>query len=74
MDIFEYDEIIKVNMKPKLNNENKDNLNINENEDIIIDNGFIFGIYHKGIKNKYNTPFVSLNFIGKDNFIQKNNY
>ena len=71
MDIFEYDEIIKINMKPKLNKENKDNLNINENEDIIIDDDFLFGIYHKEMKNKYNTPFISLNYIGKDNFIQE---
>ena len=71
MDIFEYVEIFKINIKPKLNKENKDNLYINENEDIIIVDDFLFGIYHKEMKNKYNTPFISLNYIGKDNFIQE---
>ena len=77
MDIFEYDEIIKINMKPNLNNENNEkdkninNININQNEDIIIQNDFIFGIYHKEMNNKYNSPFVCLSYIGKDNFIEE---
>ena len=76
MKIFEYNEIIKINMKPYLNNENNENrekdININKNEGIVIKSDFIFGIYHKEMKNKYNTPFISLAYIGKDNFIEGN--
>ena len=73
-DIFEYDEIIKINMKPNICNENESvNIyNINKDEDIIIENDFLFGLFHKEIKNKFNTPFISLTFIGKDNFITAN--
>ena len=70
MQIFEYDEIIKISMKQNLNNnKNMANININKNEDIVIENDFIFGIYHKEMKNRYNTPFISLAYIGKENFI-----
>jgi hypothetical protein len=74
MDIFEYDEIIKINMKPNISNENENvNINnINKDDDIIIENDFLFGLFHKEIKNKLNTPFISLTFIGKDNFIIAN--
>ena len=74
MDIFEYDEIIKINMKPNICNENEsENIyNINKDEDIIIENDFLFGLFHKEIKNKFNTPFISLTFIGKENFIIAN--
>ena len=79
MDIFEYDEIIKINMKPDINSgrdegdeENNKDININKDKDIIIENDFIFGLFHKEMKNKYNTPFISLAFIGNENFIKAN--
>ena len=71
-DIYEYDEIIKISMMPKNNSENNNNIEVNKNEDIVIENDFIFGIYHKQMENKYNNPFISLAYIGKDNFINKN--
>ena len=70
MAIFEYDEIIKINMKTNLNNEN-DNININQKEEVIIENDFIFGIFHKEMNNKYNCPFLCLSYIRKDNFIEE---
>ena len=72
MDIFEYDEIIKINMKSNYNNNNGGNVEVNKNEDIIIENDFLFGLYHKEMKNKYNNPFISLIYIGKDNFLKAN--
>ena len=69
-DVFEYDEIIKINMKSNYNNNNGGNVEVNKNEDIIIENDFLIGLYHKEMKNKYNNPFISLTFIGKDNFLK----
>ena len=69
-DVFEYDEIIKINMKSNYNNNNGGNVEVNKNEDIIIENDFLFGLYHKEMKNKYNNPFISLTYIGKDNFLK----
>ena len=77
MQILEYDEIIKINFRSNLNERNNVNgnnsININQNEDIIIENDFIFGICHKEIKDRYNIPFISIAFIGKDNFIIEEN-
>ena len=70
-DIYEYDEIIKINMRPNNNSENN-KIDINKNEDIVIENDFIFGIYHKEMKNKYSSPFISLVYIGKDNYMNIN--
>ena len=71
-DVFEYDEIIKINMKSNYNNNNGGNVEVNKNEDIIIENDFLIGLYHKEMKNKYNNPFISLTYIGKDNFLKAN--
>ena len=77
MQILEYDEIIKINFRSNLNERNNVNgnnsININQNEDIIIENDFIFGICHKEIKDRYNIPFISIAFIGKENFIIEEN-
>ena len=70
MDIYEYDEIININMKSNYINNNGTNVEVNKNEDIIIENDFLFGLYHKEMKNKYNNPFISLTYIGKDNFLK----
>ena len=77
MNISEYDEIIKINMKPIYDNKNtiteiNKNIEINQKDDIIIENDFIFGLYHKELNTKFNNPFISLVYIGKDNFMKIN--
>ena len=77
LSLFEYDEIIRISIKPKINdnakeeaNEENDDINMDDN-DIVIENDFLFGIYHKEMKNKYSVPFVSLAYVGKDNFLME---
>ena len=72
MDIYEYDEIININMKSNYINNNGTNVEVNKNEDIIIENDFLFGLYHKEMKNKYNNPFISLFIVSKYNFMKSN--
>ena len=40
-----------------------------DDNDIVIENDFLFGIYHKEMKNKYSIPFISLAYVGNDNFL-----
>ena len=75
LSIFEFDEIIKISVKPKINdntegdnNDENGELNMDDN-DIVIENDFLFGIYHKEMKNKYSIPFISLAYVGNDNFL-----
>ena len=77
LSLFEYDEIIRISIKPKINdnakeetNEENDDINMDDN-DIVIENDFLFGIYNKEMKNKYSVPFVSLAYVGKDNFLME---
>ena len=73
VEILEYDEIVKIKLKPEMKDFKNENKDVNLTEDIIIENEFIFGLYHKEMKKKYNSPFIFLASIGKDNFIKGNN-
>ena len=70
--IYEYNEIVKIIMNPNNSNGLSANIEVNKNEDIIIENDFLFGLYHKEMKNKYNNPFISLFIVSKYNFMKSN--
>ena len=70
--IYEYNEIVKMSMSPNNNNGLSANIEVNNSEDIIIENDFLFGLYHKEMKNKYNNPFISLFIVNKHNFMKPN--
>jgi hypothetical protein len=70
--IYEYNEIVNISMNPINSNGLSTNIEINKTEDIIIENDFLFGLYHKEMKNKYNNPFISLFIVSKNNFMKPN--
>ena len=68
--IKEYNEYLKINYLPDDNKDKNVEMNINSSEnDIIINNKFLFGISHKEFMESCDVPVISLVNVTKDNFI-----
>ena len=70
MNILEFNDILKLNYLPEKNQDKNIKLNINNNENLIIKEKFIMGIYHKELMEKLDIPVISLVNITSDNFIK----
>ena len=71
MNIGEFNDYFKINYLPDKHQDKNIKLNINGDENMIIKDKFIFGIYHKEFMEKLDIPLISLVNITSDNFIRK---
>ena len=71
MNIGEFYDFFKINYMPDKHQDKNIKLNINNSENIIIKDKFIFGIYHKEFMEKLEIPLISLVNVTSDNFIRK---
>jgi hypothetical protein len=70
MKIQEYNEFLKINYLPDSNRDKSMTININDKNDIIIKNKFLFGIYHTKFMDILDIPIISLINVTSDNFIK----
>ena len=70
MKIQEYNEFLKINYLPDSNRDKSMTININDKNDIIIKNKFLFGIYHTKFMDIFDIPIISLINVTSDNFIK----
>ena len=70
INIREFNDFFKINYLPDKNKDKNIKININNNEDIIIKDKFILGIYHQEFMDKLDIPVIALINITSDNFIK----
>ena len=70
MNIQEFNDYLKINYLPDKNKDKNILININNNDDIIIKDKFLFGIYHQDFMEKLDIPIISLINVKNDNFIK----
>ena len=70
MNIQEFNDYLKINYLPDKNKDKNIRININDNDDIIIKDKFLFGIYHQDFMEKIDIPIISLINVKNENFIK----
>ena len=70
MNIQEFNDYLKISYLPDKNKDKNIQININNNDDIIIKDKFLFGIYHQDFMEKLDIPIISLINVRNDNFIK----
>ena len=70
MNIHELNEYLKIGYLPDKNKDKNIQINMNNNDNIIIKDKFLFGIYHQDFMGKLDIPIISLINVKNDNFIK----
>ena len=70
MNIHELNEYLKIGYLPDKNKDKNIQINMNNNDNIIIKDKFLFGIYHQDFMEKLDIPIISLINVKNDNFIK----